>query len=160
MFGKSVIFRTLQSLRLKKMRLTKYTVFIPKGCYEVLNKVINEKALNKLKTYANASHYCCHCSRPRGALRFSKWSRNINGQNVTICIFVLDWINDLLVSTFLGVTAKKKKSYTVMNSGQVFFFFLFPQFLGAKSRRKLGNCPKPQSPWCTFSSLIIFILTL
>lgn len=38
------------------MRLTKYSVFISKGCYKALNKVINEKALNKLNNCTNASH--------------------------------------------------------------------------------------------------------
>lgn len=80
---------------------------------------MNEKALSKLKNYTNASHYHCHCSRHWGALRFSKWSRDINGQNMTIFVFVKDWINDLLVSTFLGVT--EKNIYTPVNSGQFFF---------------------------------------
>ena len=35
----------------------------------------------------------------------------IDGQTAAMCLSVLNWINDLLVSTFLGVIAKKKVLY-------------------------------------------------
>lgn len=33
----------------------------------------------------------------------------IDGQNATMCLSVLNWINDLLVSMFLGGHRQKKK---------------------------------------------------
>lgn len=33
----------------------------------------------------------------------------IDGQNATVCLSVLNWINDLLVSMFLGGHRQKKK---------------------------------------------------
>ena len=49
-----------------------------------------------------------------------------------MCLSVLNWINDLFVSVFLEVIAKKKKKGPIlMNSGQVvvcLFLFFKPNF--------------------------------
>lgn len=38
----------------------------------------------------------------------------IDGQNATMCLSVLNWINDLLVSMFLGGHRQKKKKKKVL----------------------------------------------
>lgn len=86
---------------------------ISKGWQEVLNKVVNEKALNKWKPYTYASY--CHYGVAGTEMHYSASSQGkIDGQNATMCLSVLNWINDLFVSMFLGGHSqkKKKRSYT------------------------------------------------
>lgn len=75
----------------------------------------------------------------------------IDGQNATMCLSVLNWINDLLVSMFLGGHRQKKKKkkgpILIMNSGQVVdCLVLFFLNLILESRRKMETV---HSRWCT-----------
>ena len=67
-------------------------------------------------------------------MHYSPSSQGKNdGQNAAMCLSVLNWINDLFVSMFLEVIAKKKKKKgpILMNSGQVvvcMYLFFKPNF--------------------------------
>lgn len=68
-------------------------------------------------------------------MHYSPSSQGKNdGQNAAMCLSVLNWINDLFVSMFLEVIAKKKKKKKgpiLMNSGQVvvcMYLFFKPNF--------------------------------
>lgn len=53
--------------------------------------------------------YLCHYGVAGTEMHYSPSSQGkIDGQTATMCLSVLNWINDLLVSKFLGVIAKKK----------------------------------------------------
>lgn len=121
---------------------------ISKGCQEVLNKVMNEKALNKWKPYTYASY--CHYGVAGTEMHYSASSQGkIDDQNATMCLSVLNWINDLLVSMFLGGHSQKKKKgpILIMNSGQVVdCLVLFFLNLILESRRKMETV---HSCWCT-----------
>lgn len=81
----------------------------------------------------------------QGTLRVRTWQ----------CVYLwLEWINDLLMSTFLGVTAKIKSTLP-MNCGQVFLFFK-SNFQGQRAEES----EVVDSLWYTWSPLTIFVIIL